>query len=65
MLRCRPGQEIDPSDPDVFHGARQPMSRFAWLMAAAVAIAIAASTLGAPDSPSLAFLAGALEHLVR
>ena len=41
------------------------MSRFFWLMTAAAAIAIAASSLGAPDSPSLAFLAETLEHLVR
>jgi hypothetical protein len=34
-------------------------------MTAAVALAIAATSLGAPDSPSLAFLAQALEQLVR
>lgn len=41
------------------------MSRWSWLMTAAAAVAIAASSLGAPHSPSLAFLAEALEHLVR
>ena len=41
------------------------MSRWSWLMTTAAAIAIAASSLGAPDSPSLAFLAEAHEHLDR
>lgn len=41
------------------------VSRLSWLMTAAVALAIAATSLGAPDSPSLAFLAQALEQLVR
>jgi len=46
-------------------GAYRPVSRLSWLMTAAAALAIAASSLGAPDSPSLAFLTQALEHLVR
>ncbi|HEY7038528.1 MAG TPA: hypothetical protein VID28_06750 [Methylomirabilota bacterium] len=41
------------------------MSRLSWLMTAAAALAIAASSLGGPDSPSLAFLAQAIEQLVR
>ena len=41
------------------------MSRLSWLMTAAVALAIPATSLAAPDSPSLAFLAQAIEQLVR
>ncbi|HEY7037986.1 MAG TPA: hypothetical protein VID28_04000 [Methylomirabilota bacterium] len=41
------------------------MSRLFWLMTAAAAIAIAVSSLSVPDSPSLAFLTEAIEHLVR
>lgn len=46
-------------------GAYPPVSRLSWLMTAAAALAIAASSLGAPDSPSLAFLSQAIEQLVR
>jgi hypothetical protein len=53
------------ADVDMGQGAYRPVSRLSWLMTAAAALAIAASSLGAPDSPSLAFLTQALEHLVR
>lgn len=53
------------ADLDAGQGAYRPVSRLSWLMTGAVALAMAASNLGAPDSPSLAFLAQALEHLVR